>query len=381
MKFLYYDVGDKISNIHLKGEIYGYLRGFLRAGYESILVSGRIFNPPEEGIRYIETQNEVKGVFSVFYDFLSFIKILLKEQPDVVWVFHNNILLPFSVILYSFLMKLGRNTTIKRGRTIWVLKIDYGGKVVRGQTKLKLYITRAGYAISSIFVRFIVIENSCAYSDISKLVIQKRKLRIIPISYSGDFFKPVPYESTNRKRVVLSVGRINADLGLTLLITAFQKIVYDFGDWKLVIVGPKVDDEYFKEVTELIHKLGIEDKVEFMGYLDDNELLKLYQTSSIFCRPSIYFANQAVRLEAAVNGLPVITSDTGCKEYDSSLGMRVFKHGDVDELADALKELMSNEKLRAKMSIEQLKKIAPFDVYVSNIVKEFDVLLHRTGTV
>jgi glycosyltransferase involved in cell wall biosynthesis len=372
MKFLFYSYCDEVWDIHLKKDVYGFSRGFAKAGYESTFVSGKIKNKPVPGIKYVETGNVSKSPFSILRDFFPFMKILNEERPDVVMFFHGNILLPFIVFLFTLLEGSYYKITRTSTRVIWTLKVDYSGKITPNQTKLMYLLSHIGYVINSVFVSYVVVENSCVYSAFSKFIIQSGKLRTVPISYSSDYQTPIRYDPSTRKKRILSVGRIQREMGLITLVNAFGNIRGHFEEWDVMICGPVEDFDYYEEVRGLISRLGLEKNVVLRDYVSNNELMQLYMSSSIYCRPSLSYGNEAVRIEAAIYGLPVVTSDTGCPEYFQSLGMKIFKAGDENDLRRVLTELMSNDQLRVEISEKQQKNIKPFEELVSEFAKEIN---------
>jgi len=370
MKFIFYSFGDTTSNIHIKKDVYGFPRGFVKAGYDSVLVSGKIINPPYNGIRYSETHNIAEGPLSIFRDFFPFFKILKSENPDVVLFFHNNILLPLTVFIYNLFKKTRYNKRDRKQKVVWILKNDYAGKRMPNERRTGYIISHIGHLISSVFVDYVIVENICASSVFSRFVFPNDKLKVIPVSYSEEFLKPIKYTETNREKKILCVGRITKEFGLTVLIQAFSELYKDFKDWKIVISGPINDKNYYNELRKIISDHDLDECVIFSGYIDNNELERLYRTSAIFCRPSLTYGNEVARIEAAVNGLPVVTSDTGCPDYFASLGMRLFRTGSVSELSKVLEQLMRDEELRVKISNEQFDKIRPFEALVYEFAKE-----------
>jgi glycosyltransferase involved in cell wall biosynthesis len=64
-------------------------------------------------------------------------------------------------------------------------------------------------------------------------------------------------------------------------------------------------------LNEEINKLGIQDHIEFLGYLSQDELLKRFIASDYFVLPSLEEGNPIVMFEALGFGLPFIGTDVG----------------------------------------------------------------------
>lgn len=119
--------------------------------------------------------------------------------------------------------------------------------------------------------------------------------------------KHVGYYYTDRyDDYILSVGRLDVMKRVDLLIKSLQ---YCDNKIKAVIAGTGPQRE---ELERLAVKLGVKDRVEFLGFVKDEDLLKLYANAF-----SIYFAPfdedyGYITLEAFLSKKPVITcNDSG----------------------------------------------------------------------
>lgn len=121
-------------------------------------------------------------------------------------------------------------------------------------------------------------------------------------------------------------------------------------NWKISIVG---DGNLKEDYISLSEKLGISDKVEFLGKVDDDELIRCYQQSDCFILPSIN-SNEAfgiVLIEAMACGLPVIASALpGVRSVfnDKKEGL-YCKPGDIDSLRESMSKILADSDLRKRM--------------------------------
>ena len=77
--------------------------------------------------------------------------------------------------------------------------------------------------------------------------------------------------------------------------------------------------------------------------------------ASIFVLPSYVEGFSIARVEALAYGLPIITTATGGSEIVRGVGL-IVKPGDINELAEALEKLISNDVLRTSLSEAALKR-------------------------
>jgi glycosyltransferase involved in cell wall biosynthesis len=155
----------------------------------------------------------------------------------------------------------------------------------------------------------------------------------------------------DRTTVILQAGRLEGWKGHLIHLNALSQLGVD-RKWVLWIAGGPQNaeqGEYLRQLEETSNRLGIADRVRFLGQRTDVE--QLMAGADIFCQP-----NQEpepfglVFVEALWAGLPVISSDIGgaVEIVDESCGLLV-KPGDVASLAQSLGALIDSSGLRARL--------------------------------
>ena len=101
------------------------------------------------------------------------------------------------------------------------------------------------------------------------------------------------------------VGRFDKQKNHEFLIRVFSKLLVHNSKYRLMLVG----DGVLREKTEQqVIKLGIEDKVVFVGYNQNIE--SYYSAFDIFVLPSLFEGLGIVAIEAQANGIPCILADS-----------------------------------------------------------------------
>ncbi len=158
----------------------------------------------------------------------------------------------------------------------------------------------------------------------------------------------------SKYKIILHVARLTEKKGTKYLIDAFATVYKYFKNVKLVIIGTgELEDALRKQVI----KLGLNDKILFLGAQPHENVIEWMQKSDIFCLPSIT-ANSGdteglgmVFLEAGLCKLPVVATDSGGIPevvLDSKTGYLVPER-DSDKLAEKLLLLLKDENIRKKM--------------------------------
>ncbi|MFT4071754.1 MAG: glycosyltransferase family 4 protein [Dysgonamonadaceae bacterium] len=156
--------------------------------------------------------------------------------------------------------------------------------------------------------------------------------------------------SYSPQKYILYAGTINQRKGYSDLIKAFALISTQFPEWKIVFAG----NGEIEDGISLAKALSIANKTIFLGWVNGLAKSKAFQEASIFCLPSYAEGFPMAVLDAWAYGLPVVTTPVGglpdiLKDGINGLS---FAPGDIKVLAQQLKIMIENDKLRANISIE-----------------------------
>ena len=161
--------------------------------------------------------------------------------------------------------------------------------------------------------------------------------------------------------------------GFDILIQAWAKIAPVHPDWKLQFVGAN-DDNY---INDLIKSCGLENQIDFLGWTD--EIDKILQNKSIYVLSSRREGFPCSLIEAMSQGCACVAFDckTGPNEIitDGKSGL-LARDGDVDDLAEKLRLLIEDEKLRQRLSTNAAEEVKRFDKEL--IMKQWNKLIQLT---
>jgi len=190
---------------------------------------------------------------------------------------------------------------------------------------------------------------------IRKGIVERRpsaasKVHVVHNGVNTVKFTPLSTSNEQEHPVILYVGRVIERKGVHLLMEAMERVITQFPQSKLIIVGSKLfgdnsETPYIKMLKQYSAKLG--DSVVFTGYVKKDELPAIYQKATVFVCPSNWGEPFGLtNLEAMASGLPVIASHRGgIPEAIGDAGILVDPE-DVDSLADNIIQLLGDAKLR-----------------------------------
>lgn len=155
---------------------------------------------------------------------------------------------------------------------------------------------------------------------------------------------------------VLSLGTVQPRKNYVGLMKAFSQLPES--DVSLAIAGGRgwLSDDIYGAVEAL----GLDARVQFLGFVDDRDLPALYSAAALFALPSLYEGFGIPLLEAMACGTPVIAADnSSLPEVVGDAGILVGAH-DTAALAQAMQQLLADTKARQKLAQRGLVRAQQF---------------------
>lgn len=196
-----------------------------------------------------------------------------------------------------------------------------------------------------------VISNS---EGLKRLAEKSKTKKQIDIIYNGidiDHFKPETENNFQDKFIITpGASRVTDRKGLNYLIEAVAILSKKYPRIYLKIMG---DGNAREKLEQLVKKMKLENKIEFLGRIPREETVKYYQEASLFVLPSLNEGMSNAMLEALAVGLPIISTNTGGASELVADGQNGFivKFKDSQDIAEKIEKLILDEDLRKKMSV------------------------------
>lgn len=256
----------------------------------------------------------------------------------------------------------------------WKLKPDVIHAVLESFAGLALLLSKAvGYRAVRIltlqttnrnFLRGMIIRSPDMVTAISKVLadqaatLGRKDVTVIPngIPY-GEIRKACNGVEKISGRI-LFVGRLEKMKGVDTLLRAFAQIQNSRPHLHIAGSGSE-----WGTLEVLSRKLGIADRVQFLGYVTGDALYREYAEAEIFCALSRSEALGNVFLEAQAAGCAVVASDIGgIPEIvkDGVTGI-LIEDGRADLAADVLTTLLTDEQFRTELAAAAVEHAKAFD--------------------
>ncbi len=161
-------------------------------------------------------------------------------------------------------------------------------------------------------------------------------------------------------KIVLFVGRLESRKGIDVFLAAVDQILVADSNAHIVIAGRDVEDWQVRS-RGMISSNSLK-RVHFLGEVEDSTREKLLNAAYCVVFPSRYESFGLVPLEAFVHGVPVIATRAAAipevVSHDHS-GL-LFPSEDSAELAHCVTRVLTDEKLRDRLSRGALEQIQHF---------------------
>ena len=164
------------------------------------------------------------------------------------------------------------------------------------------------------------------------------------------------FELGNR-RVLLSVSTKRAHKNLRRLLEAHALVP---GEQRPLLVLPGYPTPHEAELRELARDLGVSGDVRFLGWLTSSELEGLYAAAESFVFTSRYEGFGMTVLEAMARGVPVAASRASAIPEVAGDAALLFDPDSTEEIAGAIRSLIGDEELRARLADAGRDRAAQF---------------------
>lgn len=200
------------------------------------------------------------------------------------------------------------------------------------------------------------------------------KIKVIHNGVDQRFFQDLPLMEAELKKdlnkkfnidrdYVLFVGTLEPVKNIARLLNAFKifkekEIDGKKSDHMLVLAGKQgwMANEY----VQTAKNLGLEDDVKFLGYVEGEDLQKLFKGTKLFVMPSLYEGFGTTVLEAMASKSACLVSDIDPLRKIAGDAVEYANPLDVEELAQKIGELADDEKRKDEMVIKGIERARNF---------------------
>lgn len=226
----------------------------------------------------------------------------------------------------------------------------------------------------------IAVSHSTHRDLIAQFGVKTEQMEIISEGIDCNTYRPMPEITRRPNRLMATASADVALKGLVYLVRAYAKLLVDFPDLELVVVG-----KLRAGPTErLLDSLGIKARVRFVSGITDEEIRALYAETTLAVSPSLYEGFGFPAGEAMACGVPLVATTGGAlPEVVGDAGVLV-PAGDAGALASAIAGLLRDPERRAmlgQLGYERVRREFSWPLCAKNLTdyyhRKLDTYAHR----
>lgn len=327
-------VQDKAVKGGIAAVISGYYGSRLEKDYKMIYVESY-----KDGGKLTKLVKGIRG-------YIKFIKVLLVDKPDLVHI-HSS----FGPSFYRKLPFIYMASWAKKPIINHIHGADFDEFYINSSEKKKQQIKKV-YGKCKILVAL-----SEEWKQRLEKIVPKEKIIVIE-NYSilhEDALKERCSRESNHE--ILFLGELGRRKGCYDIPAVIEDVVKSIPDVKFILAGAgSTQDEI--AIKQLIKEKGIEQNVEFPGWVRGNQKDKLLREADVFFLPSYNEGMPMSILDAMGYGLPIVSTTVGGIPkivHDDENGF-CFEPGNVMEMGKAIENLLENKRLEASISSFEIVK-------------------------
>lgn len=233
----------------------------------------------------------------------------------------------------------------------------------------------------------VITDSENSRDDIVKyLGYSREKIHVIYLA-PGENFKKMSCEAGSRfareigkkynlpEKFVLYVGDVNRNKNIPGLVKACEKVRIP-----LVIVGKQAAEEHFdrfhpenqdlvwlqKEYQSTINnpstslRTGQQSAIFLTGFVEETDLVKIYNLATVYCQPSFYEGFGLPVLEAMACGCPVVAAKTSSLPEICGDAALMVNPSDANDLANGLSQILKDANIAHDLATKGLKQVKKF---------------------
>lgn len=165
----------------------------------------------------------------------------------------------------------------------------------------------------------------------------------------------------SRGFLLYAPGGFDSRKNFARLIESYSLLTSDIrSSYQLVIVS-KLSPQHREDLNQIASDHGLSaDELVLPGYVDDEDLIKLYRLARLFVFPSLHEGFGLPLLEAMACGAPVIGSNTTSIPEVIGFSGALFDPTSVDEMTVKILSGLTDETFRENLLTHQKQQVAKF---------------------
>ncbi|HWO34412.1 MAG TPA: glycosyltransferase family 4 protein [Candidatus Acidoferrum sp.] len=230
--------------------------------------------------------------------------------------------------------------------------------------------------------QFIIIDQESYDLYTKQMPGRRERFHLLPISIDSDQFRPILDLDRREARarfglpaegkILLCVGRLAWKKGVDLVLRAFSLVASQVPDAFLAIAG---DGDERPKLTALVHQLGLDERVFFLGYIPqppNPNLPRLYNCTDGLVLGSFHESLALVLAEALACGKPVISTPVGIAPQVIQDGVTGYlvQSREPAEMSIRMRQVLGGVEFDPSTCVEAARKYAGASEQICDVIEK-----------
>lgn len=294
-------------------------------------------------------------------------ELVMPDHSGPVQALHDQLLLPrllrrAGADVYHPLKYLGSMfPPCSQVTTAHAITEEYHGAFPTSRTEA-VYWTHMGRRILRSSAAVIAVSGFIRDFLVERIGIEPRRVTVIPNGIDARFRRLDQPSGGNAiaEPFLLTVGNIFPVKNFVVAVRMMAALAPAFPRLRLKMAGA-TGDPYFRQVHAAAERGGVLARVDFLGYVEPDGLVRLMNDATLLLMPSLTEGCPVTLLEAMACGTPVLAAARGgIPEVGGDAVVLVRDPHDASLWIDAARALLHDERARAQLSAAAVERSRQF---------------------
>jgi glycosyltransferase involved in cell wall biosynthesis len=169
-----------------------------------------------------------------------------------------------------------------------------------------------------------------------------------------------PTEAPRTPHLIAAVSDLYVQKNLETLLDAVALLAPRFPELRLELAGRPLDQAYAARLEQQAARLGIAERVTFLGAQTPEQVAALYRRAAVFAFPSLVETFGIPVLEAMASGTPVVCARAAAMPEVAGDAALFAEPGNARSLADQIAKVLDDPALAAELGAKGLERAKGF---------------------
>ncbi|WP_066890621.1 glycosyltransferase family 4 protein [Clostridium nigeriense] len=272
-----------------------------------------------------------------------------------------------------YLTSYGFIGSIVKGKIPFVVS-TWGTDILVTPKKNKVYKLLTEYVLKK--CDLVTSDSDYMSEEIIKLKADKNKVLTVPMGVSLSDIN-IENIKEEREKIFLSMRTLCENSNIECILDAFKRVLEKYNDSKLIITNSGSSE---KQILNYIKELRIEDRVDFKGFINRDQLFELLNNGLTFVSIPTSDSTSVTLLESMISGsFPIVSDLPANREWiENGVNGLILDEFDSKELSKLMIRTIEDKELiesSRKLNKKIIKERAIWEDNMNMVINSYKAIL------